>query len=226
MEQTVLTLEEKIDRLSEQVQYLTGVQECAERRQAARAELFEDAMPIANEAFRLTVEQLEEIQDYVDLTDLLHLAKRLMRNTRNLDAMLDQFESVVDLGHTVAPLVGDAFEKTTNVLEQAEQNGYFTAARGGARVVHSVVTSFGEEDMEQLADNMVLLLGTVKGLTRPEVMRVINAIVAESEAEIAKPVNTSLTALLKQMRDPDVRRGLALTMRLLGVVGKQAAAAS
>ena len=224
MEQTALTLEEKIDRLSEQVQYLTGVQECAERRQAARAELMDDVMPIANEAFRLTVDQLEEIQDYVDLADLLRLAKRLMRNTRNLDSMLDQFESMVDLGHTVAPLVGDAFEKTTDVLERAENNGYFTAAKGGAKVVHNVVTSFGEEDIEHLGDNIVLILSVIKDMTQPELLSLIRAIISEGEAEIAQPVNTSLPALLRQLRDPDVRRGFALITRVLGVVGRQTAA--
>jgi uncharacterized protein YjgD (DUF1641 family) len=45
--------------------------------------------------------------------------------------------------------------------------------------------------------------------------------VAQTETEVAKPVNTSLPALLGQMRDPNVRRGLALTMRILSVVGAQ-----
>ncbi len=33
-----------------------------------------DLMPIANDAFRLAVEQLEEVQEYVDLDDLLRLS--------------------------------------------------------------------------------------------------------------------------------------------------------
>ena len=58
-------------------------------------------------------------------------------------------------------------------------------------------------------------------MTQPEIMGLVRAIVAQSEAEVAKPVNTSLPALLGQMRDPNVRRGLALTMRVMSVVGAQ-----
>jgi len=47
--------------------------------------------------------------------------------------------------------------------------------------------------------------------------------VANVELEVEKPVNTSLPALLGQMRDPNVRRGLVLTMRALRVIGAQAA---
>jgi uncharacterized protein YjgD (DUF1641 family) len=44
-----------------------------------------------------------------------------------------------------------------------------------------------------------------------------------AEREIEKPVDVSYMGLLRQMRDPEVRRGLALTMRVLHVVGAQAA---
>ena len=161
MEQTPVTLDQKLDRLAEQVQYLSDQAQCAARRQEARAELLDDATPIINDVFRITTEQLEEVQDYVDLSDLLRLLKRLMRNTRNLDAMLDQLESLSDLGQTVGPLVGDAFDKTTDFLEAAENKGYFTFAKGGVKVMDNVVTSFGEEDLGHLGDNIVLILSLI-----------------------------------------------------------------
>lgn len=193
MEQTLLTVDQKLDLLADQVQYLTEQAQCAARRQEARAELLDDATPIINDVFRITTEQLEEVQDYVDLSDLLRLLKRLMRNTRNLDAMLDQLESLADLGRTVAPLVGDAFEKTTNLLETAENKGYFA------------------------------LLRLLKDVARPEIVNLARTVISEGEAEITQPIDTSLRALLRQTRDPDVRRGLGLTLRVLGVVGAQAA---
>jgi uncharacterized protein YjgD (DUF1641 family) len=39
---------------------------------------------------------------------------------------------------------------------------------------------------------------------------------------VVKPVDTSYAALLKQLHDPSVRRGLGLTLRVLQVVGNQA----
>ncbi len=223
MEPSLVALDKKLDRLADQVEYLTEQARCAARRQESRAELLDDATPIINDVFRITTEQLEEVQDYVDLSDLLRLLKRMMRNTRNLDAMLDQLESLADLGQTVGPLVGDAFDKTTNLLEAAENKGYFTFAKGGVKVMDNVVTSFGAEDIERLGDNIVLILSVIKDMTQPEILGFIRGIISEGEVEIAQPVNTSLPALLKQMRDPDVRRGFGLTMRVLGVIGAQAA---
>ena len=94
-----------------------------------------DVMPIVNDAFRLTVEQLEEVQEYVDLGDLLRLLKRLLRNGRNIDKMLDQLESMMDLVQTVGPLTDSAFEKATDLLQTAEDKGYFGFARGGMQIM-------------------------------------------------------------------------------------------
>jgi uncharacterized protein YjgD (DUF1641 family) len=106
-------------------------------------------------------------------------------------------------------------------LQTAEHKGYFGFARGGMQIADNVVTSFSEDDVRKLGDNVVLILNVVKDMTQPEIMSLIRNIVSGVEDEVAKPVNTSLPALLGQMRDPNVRRGLALTMRVLRVVGAQ-----
>ena len=109
------------------------------------------------------------------------------------------------------------------MLQTAEHKGYFAFAAGGMQIVDNIVTSFGEEDVRRLGDNVVLILNVVKDMTQPEIMSFVRNIVTEAEVEVEKPVDTSLPALLRQMRDPDVRRGLALTMRVLRVVGAQGA---
>jgi uncharacterized protein YjgD (DUF1641 family) len=217
----VVELNQKIDLLTTQVQFLTEQARRAERERQERAELMHDMMPIVNDAFRLTVEQLEEVQEYVELDDLLRLLKRLLRNGRNIDKMLDQLESLMDLAQTIGPLTDSAFERATDLLQTAEHKGYFGFARGGMQIADNVVTSFSEDDVRKLGDNVVLILNVVKDMTQPEIMSLIRNIVSGVEDEVAKPVNTSLPALLGQMRDPNVRRGLALTMRVLRVVGAQ-----
>ena len=217
----VVELNQKIDLLTTQVQFLAEQAQRAERERQERAELMHDVMPIVNDAFRLTVEQLEEVQEYVDLGDLLRLLKRLLRNGRNIEVMLDQLESLMDLAQTVGPLTDSAFEKATDLLQTAEHKGYFGFAKGGIRIMDNVVTSFSEDDVTKLGDNVVLILNVVKDMTQPEIMSLVHNIVSGVEVEVAKPVNTSLPALLGQMRDPNVRRGLVLTMRVLRVVGSQ-----
>jgi uncharacterized protein YjgD (DUF1641 family) len=222
MDQTMVDLNQKIDALRSQVAYLTEQAEFAERQRADRAELMRDLTPIANEAFRLSVEQLEEIQEYIELSDLLRLVKRVARNGRNFEKMLDQLESLMDLAGTVGPLADEAFGKAVEELTELEQKGYFGFARGGMQIMDNVVTSFSEEDVNRLGDNVVLILNTVKDMTQPEIMNFVRNTLLVAEKEIEKPVDISYMGLMRQMRAPEVRRGLALTMRVLQVVGAQA----
>lgn len=222
MDASLVELTQKLDALSAQVAYLTEQAQIAERQRQERAELVRDVTPIANEAFRLAVEQLEEIQEYIDLGDLLRLAKRLARNGRHLEMMLDQLESAADLLETVGPITDEAFARVVGLLAEAERRGYFTFARGGLHLLDNVVTHFSEEDVNKLGENIVLILNTVKGMTQPEIMQFVHNTLLIAEQEVQKPVDTSLFSLLKQLNDPAIRRGLALTMRVMHVVGAQA----
>jgi len=201
MDLSWVELNQKLDALTAQVAYLTEQARVAERGRQERAELVRDLTPIANDAFRLTVEQLEEIQEYIDLGDLLRLLKRLLRNGRNLDKLLDQLESVMDLAATVSPLADDAFGKAVDTLAEMEHKGYFAVAHGGMQVADKAVASLAGEDFDRLGDNAVLILNTVKNMAQ---------------------LDTSYLGLLRQAQDPAVRRGLALTMRVLQIVGASA----
>lgn len=226
MDSSIVELNQKIDALTAQVAYLAEQAQAQERQRQAYVELFDDVKPIVNDVFRISVEQLEEVQEYVDLGDLLRLAKRLMRNGRNLERMLDQLEGLMSLADTLSPLADEAFSKAVDTFTEMEHKGYFSLARGGARIVDNVVTSFNEEDVNRLGDNIVLILNTVKDMTQPEIMTFVRNTLVVAEEEVQKPVDTSLVSLIRQMNDPAVRRGLALTMRVLHVVGSQAAVRS
>jgi hypothetical protein len=197
------TLNAKLDDLASQVAFLTEQARETARRQQERSELVHDLLPIANDAVGLVTEQLEEIQGYVDLSDLLRLLKRLLRNTRNLDRMFDQLESLMDLAQTLGPLSDSIFEKATDSLQAAEQRGYFALAKGGARAVDRVARSLTPDDLDCLANNAVVVIAAFQGLCQP----------VES---------ASIRSLLGQMRDPDVRRGIAVAMRMLRAIGARA----
>jgi len=86
------------------------------------------------------------------------------------------------------------------------------------------VTSFTEEDVQALGDNIVLILNTVKEMTQPEVMNLLSRTAVEVQEIEDSPVGPppSTFALLRQMRDPEVRRGLARALTVLRSLGSQA----
>ena len=222
MSDVPVELSAKIDALTVQVAYLSEQARQAERQRQERAELVRDLTPIADQAFHLAIEQLEEVQEYVDLSHLLRLFKRLMRNTQNLERMLDQLEAVSELADTLGPLGDQAFEKAVHTLSDLERKGYFTAAREGARIADTLVTSFDEQDIRRLGDNIVLIANTVKDMTQPQVLNFVRSTLLLAEKELEQPLDTSTFGLLRQMGDARVRRGLALTLRVLRAVGAQA----
>ncbi len=223
MNQVILDLSQKMDALTAQVAYLTEQAQLSERGRQDRADLMETMLPIARNAMELASNELEEIQEYVELEDLLRLVKKLARHRPQLEMLVDQIDTVTDLLEIMGPITREAMDKATSVLAKLEQKGYFKFTRGGLRMVDNVMTSFTEEDVEKLGDNIVLILNTVKDMTQPEIMNFLRNTLLVAEKEIEKPVNISYLALMRQVQDPAVRRGLALTLRVLHVVGSQSA---
>lgn len=224
MQSEMLELNQKLDALSTQVAYLTAQAQAAERSRAEREELVQDVLPIAKSALDIAAVHLEEVQAYVKPEDLLRMLKKLARHGPQLETLLDTLDSALDLVDTANPIVLEAVTKLTSVLDELERKGYFAFGQSGLRLVDTVVTTFTQEDVDRLGDNIVLMLNTVKDLTQPEILTFVRNTVSASEKALAEPVNTSLGALLGQLRDPQVRRGLALTLRILKTVGAQSAA--
>ncbi len=223
MEQTTVTdysvveLNRKIDLLTSQVALLTEEALQQQRRRQEWQELQNDLTPIASDLFRISVNELEEVESYVQLEDILRLFKRLLRNTHNLEQMLDQLESTMAMIQEISPLSQDAFLTLMTRLDEAERKGYFTFVRAGMGVMENVVTSFSEEDVRQLGDNVVLILQTVKEMTQPEIMSMVRQSV-EVLREEDPPENVSLFSLIRQMNDPEVKRGLSKTLSVLRTV--------
>jgi uncharacterized protein YjgD (DUF1641 family) len=206
-------LEERLDRLSVDVAFVAAEMREQRLRRQMWDELRTDLTPIGTDLMKLAGRELEEVQDFASTEDLLRLLKRLARNTRNIEATLERLESVVEFLDDAGPLAGDAVMKTTIALEELDRRGYFTFAKSGIGVVDRVVTSFTEDDVNQLGDNIVLILQTVKEMTQPEVMELLQRTAHSLEEEVRETPST--LELLRQMRDPEVKRGLARMLRVL-----------
>jgi uncharacterized protein YjgD (DUF1641 family) len=216
MDQTLAfeELNQKVDALTDQVAFLAEEARLEKRRRQEWDELKNDLTPVVSEMYSLSVQQLEEVESYVQLEDMARLIKRLMRNTRNLEQMLDQIESLTDLSREVAPLSRDVFITAMTQLDEMERKGYFTFIQGGLEIMDKVVTNFSEEDIRNLGENIVLILETVKEMTQPEIMQMMRTTATVMRDEDV-PEKVSMFALVRQLNDPGVRRGLAKTLEVL-----------
>ncbi|MDX1412803.1 MAG: DUF1641 domain-containing protein [Candidatus Promineifilaceae bacterium] len=216
---SIVDLNRKLDLLTSQVAILTEEARQQQRRRQEWQELQNDLTPIASDLFRISVSELEEVENYVQLEDILRLFKRLLRNTHNLEQMLDQVESMMAMVQEVNPLTQDAFISLMMRLDEAERKGYFAFARGGMGVMEKVVSSFTEEDIDQLGDNIVLILQTVKEMTQPEIMNLVRHS-AEVIRQEEVPEDVSMLSIMRQLNDPAVKRGLSKTLSVLRTVSE------
>ena len=216
-------LERKIDALTEQVAFLTREAHLNRQRRQRWEDLQNDMMPIAGEAMIVVSNELDAAN--VNVSDLAALMRRLVKVAPVLERALGQIEMYSELGQDVLPLGSEAFEFAVARLADLGEKGYFTFAQGAIQVADRIVTGFTEEDVEQLGDNVVLILQTIKEMTQPEIMaalhRMIEAVQIQ-QSHIAKESTEppSFFQILKQMRDPEIRRGIARGLNTLRAVSE------
>jgi uncharacterized protein YjgD (DUF1641 family) len=214
------TTDERLDLLAEQVAEMADEMRRQRLQREQWADLVADSSPVVSGAFDMMTRELETLSDDVNIEDAVALARALARAIPTMEALLRQVDSLNALAADVVPLATPAMATLTSTLQGLDDKGYFAFAQGGAGIVDKVVTSFTEDDIEALGDNVVLILNTVKEMTQPEVMTLL-----QRTALTAQDVDDEFTdapsmfALLKQMRDPQTRRGLGRVMTMLRTVG-------
>jgi uncharacterized protein YjgD (DUF1641 family) len=102
-----------------------------------------------------------------------------------------------------------------------EREGYFNFARGSWRIVERIVNEFDEEDVNALGDNIVTILTTVKNLTQPEIMEMTNNALSAFQEEPLPEGDVSIFQLLRDLSDPQVRRGMSRLMNMVKVLADQ-----
>ncbi|HYA01064.1 MAG TPA: DUF1641 domain-containing protein [Candidatus Binatia bacterium] len=220
---TEATIEERLAGLAAQ---LDGIKAELDQQRLERErwrELGDDMAPLAEEAMTLAIGHLDA--DGCDFSDLASLAHAVVRDAATIQAWIAPLRTLAALADEVGPLTTPAMASLNRRLEQLDERGYFSFARQAAGVVDTVVTAFTEEDVRLLGENIVLILQTVKQMTQPEVMNLLGRTArslqdGDTDTVVATPSSLSL---LRQLRDPMVRRGLARVLATLRAVGAEAA---
>jgi uncharacterized protein YjgD (DUF1641 family) len=183
-------------------------------RRRNNQELKNDLTLIGNDMFQATVVELEDIAGHFDSRDLLHLLKKLLRNTRNLNKMLDQLEGASGLFEELKPLGKQMFNELLESLNELDRRGYFAFGREMLAMVDTVVTSFSVEDVRRLRENIVPIIQTIRSFTQPEVLTALNrAMEFYNKMDVTVEKDVTFRALARQLRDPEVRRGIAFLLQ-------------
>ena len=204
-----------LELLHQKIDYLTEQLDEQRKRHRDFDELKQDMIPIANHMMKLTIDELADIGSDFQAEDFIFLVKRLLRNTHSFIRLMDYLEAGIGLSEEVSLLGTQMFNNLVETLDRLEHEGYFGFLNEGWNIVERIVTEFSEEDVKALGDNIVTILGTVRTMTQPEILNLANNAIGAIEATPVENEDISTLGLLRELSDPQVRRGMA---RLLNIV--------
>lgn len=207
-------LHEKIDFLTDQVVGVTS-------RLKAVDELKEDLALFANDAFAEVIRFLAEVDFHFRSDDFVELLKKLFRNVNNLNRMMGQLESVVELVEDVRPLAKDIFNEFIEKLDGLEKEGVIQSLRSLGQVMKKLHANFTPEEIEDLGDQMMRMVKI--GFPPPpghlEMLADLRNTIQSYEFRPDEKV--SLLKILKKLRRPEVLRNLNMVLDIAAAVSME-----
>lgn len=219
-------LQKQIDEINVK---LDAILECA-TAQKLRSErlddLVDDVNIIAKDAFRSTVEELEKQGVELNWDDLRFLSMKLLKNVGKFTYVLDTFESLYDLIQDMGPVAREVMIDMIRKMHAFEQKGYFEFLGEMMRVMDNLVTHYSGEDVRLLSDNIVTIMDTVKNMTQPEMLQAMNnAVNVFQKLEVENIPEYTLWKAIKEMRSPEMRKGLGFMITFMKNLSKENAVA-
>jgi len=214
-------LEKELSEIHQKLDFITDQMKEYQQRQREIKELKDDFSLIAKDVLMLLVEGLEDVAPYFDSKDLIHLLKKLLRNTKNLNRVLTQLESAEDLFSDLQPLGKQMFDQLLDTLNELDQKGYFEFFKESIKIVDTVITSFSVDDVRMLRENITPILLTVKGMTQPEMLTTVdNALGFFRKMDITVEKDVSYFQILKELKNPEVKKGMIFMLEFLKNMAK------
>ncbi len=179
-------------------------------------DLIADVSIIGKDVYDSTVEELENREVEINPEELTELGISFLRNIKNFNMMIGTFESMVDLSKEVGPIANEMIIDFQKKLGEFEDKGYFDFFSEMTKIADNIVTHFSKEDVKMLADNIVPILETVKGITQPQMMSSItNAIKVYGSLEMDNIPEYSVWKLMREMNSPETKRAIGFMMTFL-----------
>jgi uncharacterized protein YjgD (DUF1641 family) len=204
---------ERLDRIEAQ---LAPVSQTA----SGLNELRNDLIPLSGQAFRLLIRELEDVESSFQLEDLLALVKRFLRSVKHIQFSLEQLENIVDFVLTIEPLLKSSVPQLINYLDDLEQRGVLRIIQSTLDVRAKIAAAYSAEDIEQIGDGLVALLGLAQKLSDPQATAFLQKMAelpSKVDLDKAKPIGPF--GMLGALSGKEARQGLGVLMELTKAMG-------
>ncbi len=206
----------QIDGINRKLDIILEEIELQKKHRREMEDLKDDLMRVGKDIYNTTVDELEEVHDYIQTGDMLYLFKKLLRNINNITKTFEMMESAKDFMEDFSPISRELAIDFMNKMDEFDRKGYFEFMKELNKGLDNVVESFSVEDVKALGDNLVTILNTIKSLTQPDMLQAVNnAVAVYKNMDIEIKGDVSMISLIREMNQPETRKGLAFAIRFL-----------
>lgn len=184
-------------------------------------DLIRDLNPIMKQALYALIKEFKDVEDSFQLEDLLPLFKKLLVNVNNLTWALEALETIIDMWHTMEPMMKSALHNTVRYLGTLEQKGVFRTYEAMLEVRGKIAQHYGPEDIEAMGDSFVVLIGLLKKMSDPKMLELLEKLTdmpANIDLANAKPVG--MFGVVGALSNSEVKDGIGVAMEMVKALGK------
>jgi uncharacterized protein YjgD (DUF1641 family) len=204
---------ERLDRIEAQIAPLT-------ESMRSVGELRSDLTPLIHSIVQLMMKELQDVESSFQLKDLMELIKQMLRSVRNITYSLKQLENIIDFVTTLEPLLRGSVPQLVSYLDELEQKGVFRILNATLGVRAKIAEAYSPQDIEEIGNGLVALLGLAKKVTTPETMELLNKFAALPEKiDLSASKEVGPFGLLWAVSNKEVKEGLGVVMELTKALG-------
>ena len=176
---------------------------------------------IGKDFYDTAVEELDKRQVEIDPEEVTDLLISFARNIKHFKILMNTLEMVFDLVDEIGPMANEAIIDLTKRLAIFEQKGYFDFIKDIFPIIDNIIAGLTPKDMKDLADNIMIIINTVKELTQPEMLNSIdNAIKVYGSIETENIPSYSLWRFLREINSPEMKRAMGFGLTFLKNMSK------
>jgi uncharacterized protein YjgD (DUF1641 family) len=184
------------------------------------AEFKNDLMAMAQPVSKSLIKDLQSVESAFQFEDLGALAKRMLRSVKNIIYALDQLENIIDFVTTMEPVLRLMVPQLIAYLNGLEERGVFRIIKATYDIRAKIATAYTAEDIEQIGDGIVAMLGVAKKLSDPQLVTLLeNIAVAGASVDLTKSKDVGPFGLFSACSAPESKKGLGVLVELTKAMG-------
>lgn len=184
-------------------------------------ELWEDLTPLSGQMIRLLIRELEDVESSFQLEDLMLLLKKSLASIHHINFALTQLGNLVDFVTTIEPLLKSAVPQIINYLDDLEQKGVLRIIQSMLDVRAKVAAAYTPEDIEQIGDSFVSLLGLAKKVSDPKAIAFLESMAElPSKVDLEQAKSIGPFGMIGAASSKEAKQGLGVMIELTKAMGK------